>query len=205
MKTLSERLQYAMYQREMTRSELSVATGLSEATISHYITGRNEPKTKNIQILAKALKISDSWLAGFGFPLDNPIAVKNPEIPVFSKITDRFIKSSDNLLAYEAINAKTVRDGSEFFAVAINDESMEPRMYDGDIVIVRKQSDVESGQTAIVWVNGESVCRKVTKRPDGILLQPLNRKFDSVHYSIEDMHNMEIVILGRVVEVRSKL
>ena len=98
-----------------------------------------------------------------------------------------------------------IRDGSEYFALQIKGQSMEPKISDGDVVIVRKQPDVDSGQIAIVCVNGDhATCKKVMKQQSGILLQPLNPAYEATFYSTEDIENIPITILGRVVELRAK-
>ena len=82
---------------------------------------------------------------------------------------------------------------------------MEPKISNGDVVIVRKQPDVDSGQIAIVCVNGDhATCKKVMKQPGGILLQPLNPSYEATYYSADEIVNLPITILGRVVELRAK-
>ena len=49
-------------------------------------------------------------------------------------------------------------------------------MLDGDVVIVRIQTSVESGETAIVSVGGDqAICRRVKKTPYGIMKRALRQ------------------------------
>ena len=82
---------------------------------------------------------------------------------------------------------------------------MEPKMSIGDVVIVRRQEDVDDGDVAVVIVNGnEATVKKIKKESGGIRLIPLNPAFDSQFFSIEDISTLPVRILGKVVELRAK-
>ena len=82
---------------------------------------------------------------------------------------------------------------------------MEPRFLEGDVVIVKKQSDVKDGEIAIVLVNGdEATCKKIKKTPQGVMLIPLNSAFETMLYSDEEILSLPVVIIGKVVELRAK-
>lgn len=65
----SERLREALEFRDIKPSVLSYKSGISEASISHYLAGHYEPKSKKMQQLANALKVSAAWLSGFDVPM----------------------------------------------------------------------------------------------------------------------------------------
>ena len=82
---------------------------------------------------------------------------------------------------------------------------MEPKMSSGDVVIVRKQPDAESGDIAIVCINGdEATCKKIKKTPEGIMLISLNPAYEPMFYSKKQVEELPLTILGRVVELRAK-
>ena len=83
---------------------------------------------------------------------------------------------------------------------------MSPRFLRGDVVIVKRQEDVESGEIAIVCVNGEdATCKKVLKHDNGISLVSLNPLYEPRFFTEEEINSMPISILGKVVELRGKL
>ena len=84
---------------------------------------------------------------------------------------------------------------------------MEPRMLDGDVVIVRRQDDVDSGDVAIVLVNGnEATVKRIKKQEDGITLIATNTCVYEPHfYSNKEIQSLPVQILGKVVELRGKL
>lgn len=83
---------------------------------------------------------------------------------------------------------------------------MEPRILDGDVVIVKKQEDVESGDVAIVLVNGnEATVKRVKKQKNGITLIANNISvYEPHYYSNEEIEDLPVRILGKVVELRGK-
>ena len=82
---------------------------------------------------------------------------------------------------------------------------MEPRIKDGDVVIVQKQDDCDSGDVAVVLVNGdEATVKRIKKEPEGIMLIPNNPSYEPKFYSNAEIENLPVKILGKVVELRAK-
>lgn len=76
MKTLAERLQYALDIRNMKQAELASITHIGKSSISTYLTGEYEPKQKNIYKIANALDISEAWLMGYDVPMAKETAAQ---------------------------------------------------------------------------------------------------------------------------------
>ena len=71
--------------------------------------------------------------------------------------------------------------------------------------IPKLQPDCESGQDAIVYVNGyDATLKRVIKQQDGIMLQPINPEFEPKKYDYNDEVN-PVSIVGIVVEIRRKI
>lgn len=127
--------------------------------------------------------------------------VRIPKQPVISAIAEALRLNPAWLMGYDV--PKTIQDGvsNKFFAEKIKGRSMEPRIYDGDIAIVHKQDDVESGDIAVVKVAGVRTTKKVVKQETGVILVGLN----ATVYTPEFYSYGEVEILGKVVEVRGKM
>ncbi len=134
---------------------------------------------------------------------DNITSVK---IPVLGLVAAGIpIEAITDVLDHEELPAHMFRDGSEFFALRLKGDSMEPRMKSGDVVIVRRQETCDSGDIAIVCVNGdEATCKKVLIQPNGITLLPLNPSFEPIYYTASEIESRPVRILGKVVELRAK-
>ena len=82
---------------------------------------------------------------------------------------------------------------------------MEPRICAGDVVIVQRQEDADSGDIVIACINGDSAtCKKLIKYPDQIVLMPLNNKYDPIIFTAEEVKKTPLTIIGKVVELRGK-
>lgn len=82
---------------------------------------------------------------------------------------------------------------------------MEPRMCDGDVVIVKKQDIAESGDIVIAMVNGdEATCKRLRKYKDGIELISNNPSYNPIFFTNEEIITKPVRIIGKVVELRGK-
>jgi repressor LexA len=83
---------------------------------------------------------------------------------------------------------------------------MEPKLYENDVVIVKQQPDVESGETAIVLVNGnDATVKQIQKSESGITLIGYNVAiYKPKFYSNKEIENLPVQILGKVIELRRK-
>ena len=98
---------------------------------------------------------------------------------------------------------RTAAGDGKYFGLQIKGHSMEPKISDGDIVIVRRQPDVDSGDIAVVLVNGDDTT--VKKSPQGVTLIPSNPAYEPMYYTNAEIESLPVQILGRVVELRAKL
>jgi transcriptional regulator with XRE-family HTH domain len=70
MAKLCDRLKEALIKREMKASTLAYKTGISEASLSHYLSGHYSPKGDKLNLIANALRVSPAWLGGYDVPMD---------------------------------------------------------------------------------------------------------------------------------------
>ena len=93
----------------------------------------------------------------------------------------------------------------EYIALKVKGSSMEPRITDGDDVIIRMQETVENNEIAAVFVNGDAVTlKRVKKEIEGLWLIPTNNAYSPMFYSKKECAELPVRILGKLVEVRQK-
>lgn len=128
------------------------------------------------------------------------------KIPVLGRVAAGVpIEAIEEIIDYEEIDSELAKQG-EFFALRVHGDSMEPRIWDGDVVIVRRQSDVDTGDVAVVLVNGcDATVKRVLKREAGLVLQPFNPSHELKFFTQEETTTLPVVIIGKVVELRGKL
>lgn len=196
------RLKQARSAAGITQKEIATKLFLTQQAYARYETGLSTPNPETLRKIASVLDISIDYLLGN----DNPPSAKTgKKIPVLGHVAAGIpISAIENILDYEEITPELAITG-DFFALSIKGDSMEPRIKDGDVVIVRQQEDVDSGDIAIVCVNGdEATCKKVMKHENGISLVPLNTKYEPMFYTAEEANTKPVRIIGKVVELRGK-
>lgn len=70
------RIEKALAIRGWKQVDLVEKTGISKGSINHWIKQRYQPKQKPLMKMAKALDVSEMWLAGYDVPMERPVAQK---------------------------------------------------------------------------------------------------------------------------------
>lgn len=91
------------------------------------------------------------------------------------------------------VPGRLVSQGS-LFALSVKGDSMiEEGIFDGDTIIIKKQSTIEDGETAVALINNNEVTlKKIFKEKNRIRLQPANPK-------LKPFYVKEIIIQGKVI------
>lgn len=111
----------------------------------------------------------------------------------------------EDVIDTEEISADMLKGNKQYFGLKIKGNSMYPDYLDGDTIILEKTDDCESGDDAVVMVNGnDATFKRVFKNENGIILQPLNPSYSPMVYSNEDIIKLPVRILGVVEEIRRK-
>lgn len=114
------------------------------------------------------------------------------------------IEAVEDIIDQEEISAEMASHG-DYIALKVRGSSMEPRIMDGDVVIIRLQAEVANGEIAAVFVNGDTVTLKqVKKENDGLWLIPINSAYKPLFYSKKECNDLPVRILGKMVELRAK-
>lgn len=196
-------------EKNVSQKKLADKLSVSRSTVAMWETGASQPDTNMLLQLAEFFNVSVDYLLSNENSSNAQIKThsKNSvEIPVLGEVAAGFPMFADeNIIDYEEIPAEMAKN-DDYFALKIHGDSMEPRICSGDVVIVRKQSDVDSGDIAIVIVNGDlGTCKKVVKHSSGISLISFNSKYEPMFYTTDEIKTLPLTIIGKVVELRGKL
>lgn len=189
----------------LTQAELAKKLGVAPSTVGMYERGQREPDFETLEKIANYFSVNMNTLLGKENETDIVSGSLGIKIPVLGKVAAGIpITAVENILDYEEISSEMASSG-EYVALKIQGSSMEPRMFEGDVVIVRVQSSVEHGEVAVVMVDGsEATVKKVQFQSSGILLQPFNPSYEPIFYSNEEIEKLPVRIFGKVVECRQK-
>ena len=198
------RIKQVRQMRKLRQQDLAKQIGVTQSTLSHWENGIYEPDISTIRKMCVILQVSADYLLG-NASVSEP-ACESVVIPILGTVPAGIpIEAIEDVTGWEEIPAEMCTTGKEFFGLRIKGDSMEPRMRDGDVVIVRKQDSAETGDTVVVLVNGDSATvKKIKYGPDGISLIPTNPVHDVQFYSCADVERLPVRVIGKVVELRAK-
>lgn len=206
----AKRLAQALSNQNMIPQELANASGVSKASISQYLNGSHAPSNISSGKMAKILNVNPVWLMGFDAPMreeaiTSSSSKKGVTINVLGRVAAGIpIDAIEEVIDTEEITEEMAKTG-EFFGLKIKGNSMEPRIYENDVVIVRQQNDAESGDVVIATINGdEATCKRLRKYRDGIELISNNPSYEPMFFSNEEILSKPVRIIGKVVELRGK-
>ena len=214
---------YTMCQKKgETPSAVALKIGVSRASVSAWKNSNSMPSVSTRLKLCEHFdlapdynwedddknyfqRIKEEYEKNLKIAEDATKAKSKRIIPVYGRVAAGIpIEEITDIEDYEEISDAMAANG-EYFALKIHGDSMEPRMCEGDVIIVRKQENVESGETAVVSVNGfEATCKKVCFTDDGVELVSMNAKYKPMVFTKEQAAGLPIKILGKVVEIRCK-
>lgn len=194
-----------LQQKNKKQYDLAKYLNVTPATISYYIKGTYVPRMDKVDKIAEFFNIERSDLIGHNEQVYEPPKPKMIKIPVLGEVAAGIpIDAIENIIDYEEITENLAHTG-EFFGLKIKGDSMYPMICDKDIVIVRKQPNVENGEVAIVLVNGnEATCKKIKKDTQGITLVPKNPEYKEKTYTNKEIQTLPVTIIGKVIELRRR-
>lgn len=185
----------------MSQAEMAKVLAISPSAIGMYEQGRRMPDAETLDKIAKYFNVSIEFLIGTEQTMSRGV-----KIPVLGRVVAGIpIEAVTDIIDYEEIPEELAKTG-EFFALKVQGDSMSPRICDGDVVIVRKQEEVENGEVAIVMVNGdEATIKEVRFSAFGLTLVGWNVGVYPPHfYPIDEVQSLPVRIIGKVVELRGK-
>lgn len=196
----------------LTMKEVADKVGVSESTISRWESGVIANMTReNISSLAKALQISPSVIMGwedkekektdiFSIPGIMPMP-KMKRVPRLGTIAcGEPIMAEENFEGFD--NIPDFID-CDFSLTCKGDSMINARIYDGDLVFIKLQPQVENGEIAAVMIDGETTLKRVYLEDNQLILQPENSAYRPFVYVNEQINDVRI--LGKAVWFASKV
>lgn len=200
--TTGNRMKMRRKEIGVSADEVAAALGVSIATVYRYENGEIEKVPGSVlEPLARVLKTTPAYLMGWEDDLfsddapDNIIPMpKMKKVPILGTIA-----CGQPILAYEEYDeyASIPEHIHADLALRCKGDSMiNARIFDGDIVYIRQQPDVENGQIAAVLIDDEATLKRVKKFPDHIVLEPENPMYKPLVYWEEEMNTVRILGLA---------
>ncbi len=203
--TIGERIKEARLHKGLTLEQLGKAAKIGKTTIMRYETGAiaNIPSDK-IEMIARALSVTPAYIMGWDNKEDAVVILddyKYYEIPRYDSIAAGFGVIADSQpIGTDLLPFKSPYDASETMTIKVTGNSMYPKIEDGDVIAVKKQTSVDSGTVAAVLIDGQdAVVKKVTYGDDWIILHSFNPEYMDREFRGADVQRIRI--MGKVTKI----
>lgn len=199
--TMGDRIHILRKDNGLTLEDIGRAAGVAKSTVRKWESGSiTSIRTDKVQKVAAALGTTLEYLlngvedSGALYKNIEPLPQTRP-VPVIGNIAcGTPIFAEENVEGYAELD---IRVKADFALRCYGDSMINAHIFDGDLVFIRKQPDVENGEIAAIVIDGEATLKRVYKYPNRIELRPENPLFPVMQY--EDAELDTIRIIGKAV------
>ena len=200
MLTLYENIKTRREELGMTKVRLAELVGYDRSMITKIEQGKVDLTQSKISAIAKALQTTTMKLMGDEEGDDTPSNIlplpKTRKIPLLGTIAcGEPILATENVAEYVDMDTDVHAD----FALRCKGDSMiNARIFDWDIVYIRKQNSVENGEIAAVLIDGvesesEATLKRFFRENDKIRLSAENPMYADKQYYGEEMNQVRVI------------
>lgn len=223
--TTIEKIKDLLAQKNMSAYKLSLEIGLNKTFLTDWTSGKAKPSADALSKIADYFDVSVDYLLGRTenrnyFPNTNELpkdyepkyAIPHTQsdlldIPILGSIcAGNGIIADEHIDGYEPTSRHSLNGhpSSDFYWLRVEGDSMEPFFFENDLVLVRRQTSVDSGSIAAVLIDGEEgVIKRVEYGRDWIELISENPIYSTRRFEGADVQR--VYILGLIVESKRKI
>jgi repressor LexA len=184
--------------------------GITRQAYNNYELGKRQADYETLLKLGEYFEVSVEELLR-DKPPENPPVESNAVIldssniymrPVFESVSAGFgAYASNDIVEYMPIYIENPYDVDDTICVKVKGNSMYPKIENGDRIVIRKQSIVDSGKIAVVRIGDEAVVKKVEydDLSQGLTLISINPEYPPRTLSGDELENAAIVGLVQQV------
>ncbi len=194
-----DKLRTLRKQKGMSQQDLAGQFGYkSFTTIQKWEDGSSFPPSETLRRLADFFGVSMDEL--MGQQDRSGIAV-----PILGIVRGGALRiAQQEVIGHEWVEPSENRGGEFFYLEVTGDSMIGARIFPGDLVYVKRQNQVENGQIAVVLVGDEATLKRVYMEKDKMILKPENEAYAPMIYTLQEIDEKPVRILGRVVHNKIK-
>ena len=212
----SRRLRECRQAAGETLEQVAALIGVNKTTVMRWENGHTTRISRpTLDLLAHHFGVTPAWLTGTPGADRRPPAedwIERHTVPLDALVRVPILGSVragyggavfEEIIGYEPAQQSSLQRGESYFWLSVTGDSMEPALYEGDLVLVRKQTSVDNGRMAVVLVGGEEgLVKKVFYGPDWIELHSLNPAYPVRRFDGPDV--VQVAVVGLVTESKRK-
>lgn len=210
------------------QSELARFVGVSPQAVQKWVAGGAEPRGKNLEMAAEFLAVSPAYLK-FGIQGEQandsaqlpsglmPVRSVDDDDPDLTQIMKVRLKVQAGITGFrvepehyegetQGVPTKWLRreglNRNSLLALVVKGESMEPSLYDGDVIVVNTaDKSLVSGAVYVVNYEGEAVVKRMLRDAGQWWLASDNA--DQRKYHRQLCKGAECIVIGKVIRKES--
>lgn len=197
---IGKKIELLRKEKNLTRDELAESTNISKQSIFNYETERRLIPIDALSQIANFFNIPiESFFSENAEDFTNiKIEKDSIRIPIYSNASaGDGIYAQEKPLDWLELPKSIAKDAD--FGTFVKGDSMEPKIFEDDLLLIRKNEFLDDGVIGVFQLNEDIFCKKFKYNPltKQITLKSLNKKYDP----IEITENDDFKIIGRVVGV----
>ncbi|MEE4561612.1 LexA family protein [Paenibacillus polymyxa] len=189
--------------RKYSLQTLGDKVGVTKKTIQRYENGEIKIDVDRLSEIADALNVEVSQLIEgaetfLGVDVNDLDMIKVPIVGTVS--CGNGTLAFENIEGHEDTPRSWVKGGEFFYVRAQGDSMVNARIHNGDLLLIRKQEDVEEGEIAAVLIDEKVYLKRVFKNDGIMVLQSENpEKYGPIFRTEENESNIKI--LGKLKKI----
>lgn len=212
---VGDKIKEVRIKKGLNMKQAAKGLGIAYTTYVSYEKNYREPNSEVLATLANFYGCSVDYLVGTSQHIEpqgssNLLGIKNiipmpqmKKVPLLGTIAcGEPILAQENIEDYVKMPESVKAD----FALRCKGDSMiNARIFDGDIVYVREQPEVENGEIAAVLIDNEATLKRVYYYPEKsmLILKPENTAYQDFIYTDDELNNIKI--LGKAIAFLSQV
>ena len=192
------------WRKRITATELCEKLGLKKSAFSEWKAGRSRAYLKRLPEIAEILGTTPAYLLQ-GDEWSRPVASNVVELPYTKRVPlVGEIACGEPILAVENVvdfvNVP-LNVNADMALVCKGDSMINARIFDGDVVFIKQQPEVESGEIAAVLIGDEATLKRVFIKEGHVILSPCNPVYDPLVFVGKEIEQVQII--GKAVAFTS--
>lgn len=207
--TIAKNIRYYMDLNNKSRTEICEALNIKYTTFADWVNAKTYPRIDKIERMAVYFGISKSDLVEehTALPADAIPYTQRPTqpIPIVGVVSCGIpLLAEDNIEGYHETSLEDITSGETYFWLRAKGDSMiNVGIHEGDLLLIRQQNDVDSGDIAVVAINGDdATLKRVIKKENALILQPENPAYETKIFIADEMNTVHI--RGRLMKLEKK-
>ena len=207
--TIAKNIRYYMEQNGKSRNDMCKALNVKYTTLADWVNGKTCPRIDRIEQMAAYFGIEKSAILDEAsrLPQGAILYQERPTqpVPLVGAVScGTPLLAEDNIEGYIETAVTDLTTGETYFWLRAKGDSMiNVGIHDGDLLLIRQQQDVDSGDIAVVSINeDDATLKRVIKKENAIILQPENPSYETKILIGEETASVHI--RGRLMKLEKR-